>query len=108
MDKNELPGFVLRQAFSFAVPSSQIGFPFVPITANFCNHVRKGVIESHVGGLHERPGLSFQHLIFVPGPLLDELCSPAELLDQLPTHTGKFEVLLGSPDAVARVVEPCR
>jgi hypothetical protein len=34
--------------------------------------------------------------------LLDELCSPAELLDQLPTHTGKLEVLLGSPDAVAR------
>ena len=31
-----------------------------------------------------------------------QLCSPTELLDQLSTYTGKFEVLLGSPDAVAR------
>jgi len=73
-----------------------------------CNYVSKGVIESHVGGLHERFGLSFQHLVFVPGPLLDELCSPAELLDQLPTHTGKLEMSLGSPDAVTQEVEPCR
>jgi len=33
-------------------------------------------------------------------PLLDELRSPAELLDELPTQTGKLKVVLSSPDAV--------
>jgi hypothetical protein len=57
-----LPGLVLRRAFTFAIVRSQIGFPFVPIAADFCYHVRKGVIESHIGGLHERPGLRFQQI----------------------------------------------
>src|ERR1700730_4642878 len=103
-----LAGLCTSPSFYFRGSELPNWIPFVPITADFCNHVRKSVIESHVGGLHERPGLSFQHLIFVPGPLLDELCSPAELLDQLPAHTGKLEVLLGSPDAVSREVESCR
>jgi hypothetical protein len=38
---------------------------------------------------------------FQPGPPLDELCSPAELLDELPAHTGKLKVVLGSPDSVS-------
>src|SRR6266436_10084563 len=45
--------------------------------------------------------LSFQDRVFIPGPLLDKLGSPAELLEQLPAHTRKFEVVLGSPDTVA-------
>jgi hypothetical protein len=35
--------------------------------------VRKGVIESHIGGLHERPGLSFQQI----GTVADKLCGDA-------------------------------
>src|ERR1700730_2290132 len=103
-----LAGLCTSPSFYFRGSALPNWISICPNHRDFCNHVRKGVFESHVGRLLERPGLSFQHLIFVPDPLLDELCSPAELLDQLPTHTGKLEVLLGSLDAVAREVEPCR
>src|SRR5207249_1088532 len=77
-------------------------FPFVPITADFCNDMRKGVIESHVAGLHERPGLSFQDLIFITCQLFNSTRSLTELLDQLPANAGKLKVAIGSTDTVPR------
>ena len=60
----------------------------------------EGVVEGHVGGFHESPGLSFQHRVSLTRSLLDELRSSAELFDELPAHTGKLKMVLGSPYSV--------
>src|SRR5262245_50763582 len=70
--------------------------------------MRKGVIESHVGGFPKRPGLSFQDFIFITCQLFNSSRSLTELLDQLPANAGELKVALGSADAVPRGFQlPC-
>jgi hypothetical protein len=79
----------------------QLGFPFVLVTTDVRNYMCKGVIESHVGRFHERPGQSLQDRVFIPGPLLDSLVRLLNFSSSSPAHTRKFEVVHGSPDTVA-------
>src|SRR4029077_11798841 len=52
--------------------------------------------------------MSLQYRVSLSRPLLDQLRSPAELLDQLPIHAGKLKVVLGPPDATSGGFQLCR